>query len=61
MFIHLMQAIYLTDEEFATEVGKRKHKLLTDGGTDIGCPLCGPYATSTTADENVNDGAGGGQ
>ena len=61
MFINLMQAIYLTDEEFATEVGKRKQKLLTDGGTDIGCPLCGPYASRTTADDNENDGAGGGQ
>jgi hypothetical protein len=61
MFINLMQAIYLTDEEFDAEVAKRRAKLLTDGGTDIGCPLCGPNASAVTADDDDNDGAGGGQ
>lgn len=59
MFINLMQAIYLTDEEFEDEVAKRREKLLTGGGTDIGCPLCGSNGPSVTADEN--DGAGAGQ
>ena len=42
MFINLMQAIYLTDEQFEEELAKRREALrLTDGGTAIGCPLCG--------------------
>ena len=54
MFINLIQAIYMDDEEFKAEVAMREHRLqLTDGGTDIGCLLCGE------ADPPAN--AGGGQ
>ena len=54
MFINLLQAIYMDDEEFEAEVAKREQQLrLTGGGTDIGCLLCG------AADPPVN--AGGGQ
>ena len=54
MFINLLQAIYMDDEEFEAEVAKREQQLrLTGGGTDIGCLLCG------AADPPAN--AGGGQ
>ena len=42
MFINLMRGVYLTDEEFAEELAKRREALdLADGDTVIGCPLCG--------------------
>jgi hypothetical protein len=41
MMINLMQAIFLTDEQFETEVGKRREKLaLKAGQTVLGCPTC---------------------
>ena len=49
MFINLMQAIYLTDEEFEAELEKRRGKLLTEGGTDIGCITCGRGEAPATA------------
>ena len=51
MFINLLQAIYMDDEEFAAEVARREAELrLTGGGTDIGCLLCGEADPSETAD-----------
>jgi hypothetical protein len=42
MVINLMQAIYLNDEQFQSELAKRREKLGLKGGeTVIGCPLCG--------------------
>ena len=42
MLINLMQAIYMTDEQFQEELAKRREKLGLKGGeTVIGCPLCG--------------------
>ena len=41
MFINLLQAIYMDDEEFEAEVAKREQLRLTSGITDIGCLLCG--------------------
>ena len=42
MFINLMRGVYLTDEEFAEELAKRREALdLADGDTVVGCPLCG--------------------
>jgi mono/diheme cytochrome c family protein len=42
MMINLMQAIYLTDEQFESEVAKRRAQLgLRAGQTVIGCPTCG--------------------
>jgi len=41
MFINLLQAIYLDDDEFEAEVAKREQKMRLTGGTDIGCLLCG--------------------
>ena len=41
MFINLLQAIYMDDEEFAIEVARREQLRLTSGITDIGCLLCG--------------------
>ena len=52
MFINLMQALFLDDEEFAAEVAEREARLLADGGSDIGCITCG------TADDTTNDGGG---
>ena len=48
MFINLMQAVYLDDEEFAAEVAKREAKRLVEGGRDPGCITCG------TSDDTVN-------
>ena len=56
MFINLLQAIYMNDEEFAAEVAEREQLRLVDGGVDIGCLVCG---ASGTEDTPVN--AGGGQ
>ena len=52
MFINLLQAIYMDDEEFASEVAARERRLAT-GGIDIGCLVCG------ASDAPAN--AGGGQ
>ena len=52
MFINLLQAIYMDDEEFASEVAARERRLAT-GGIDIGCLVCG------ASDARAN--AGGGQ
>jgi hypothetical protein len=42
MSITILGAMYLTDEEFAKEMAKRREALeLADGQTVIGCPLCG--------------------
>ncbi len=49
MFINLLQAIYMDDEEFAVEVAKRDGQLQLTGGTDIGCLLCGTSAAQATA------------
>ena len=49
MFINLMQATFLNDEEFETEVAKRRDMMLTGGGTDVGCITCG-HAPATTDD-----------
>ena len=49
MFINLLQAIYMDDEEFAVEVAKRDGQLQLTGGTDIGCLTCGTSAPPETA------------
>ena len=41
MFINLMQAIYLNDEEFAAAVAAREGAIAAGGGPDIGCFVCG--------------------
>ena len=42
MFINLMRGVYLTDEQFQTEMAGRRAALgLAPGATAIGCPLCG--------------------
>ena len=41
MFINLMQAIYLDDEEFAAAVAEREAAIAAGGGPDIGCLVCG--------------------
>jgi mono/diheme cytochrome c family protein len=42
MMINLMQAIFLTDQQFEAEVAKRRDRLgLTPGQAVIGCPTCG--------------------
>ena len=56
MFINLMRGVYLTDEEFAAEMAKRRANLgLADGEVAIGCPLCG------TVEVEPADDAGGGE
>ena len=50
MMINLMQAIFLTDQQFETEVAKRREKLgIKPGQTVIGCPTCSapPRAIAT--------------
>jgi len=49
MFINLLQAIYMDDEEFAVEVAKRDGQLQLTGGTDIGCLTCGTSPPRVTA------------
>jgi len=56
MFINLLQAIYMDDEEFASEVAKRERLRLKDGVVDVGCLVCG---TSDAAGSQAT--AGGGQ
>jgi hypothetical protein len=56
MFINLMRGVYLTDEEFAAEMAKRREVLgLADGEVILGCPLCGTLKLAPA------DNAGGGQ
>ena len=56
MFINLMRGVYLTDEEFAAEMAKRREALgLADGDVVLGCPLCGNVV------EAPAENAGGGQ
>ena len=49
-------AIYMDDEEFASEVAKRERLRLKDGVVDVGCLVCG---TSDAAGSQAT--AGGGQ
>jgi len=55
MFINLMQAVYLDDEEFAGAVAEREAMLESKGGLDIGCVLCGLEDESETAGGNSNN------
>ena len=50
MFINLIQAIYLDDEEFSAEVAQREATLLRDGGNDLGCLTCGVPAPSAATE-----------
>ena len=52
MFINLLQAVFMDDEEFAVEVAQRDAQLQADGGRDIGCITCG---TSDDAANNNED------
>ena len=49
MFINLLQAIYMDDEEFAAEVAKREQLLRLTGGVDIGCLVCGANEAQANA------------
>src|SRR5262249_3554267 len=40
MSITILSGLYLSDEEFAQEMTKRRQKI-ADGQAPIGCPLCG--------------------
>ena len=53
MFINLMQALYMDDEEFAAAVAEREAALEANGGTDLGCVTC-----DTSADEDTAGGGG---
>ena len=55
MFINLMQAIYLDDEEFAAAVAEREAAVEAGGGADIGCLLCG-----AAGEQRAGADAGGG-
>ncbi len=56
MFINLMRGVYLTEEQFQTEIEERRQVLeLADGDTVVGCPLCG---TSAASAEAADDAAG---
>ena len=49
MFINLMQAIYLDDEEFAAEVAEREAALAAGDGADLGCVSCDVPDQAATA------------
>jgi hypothetical protein len=50
MFINLLEAAYLTDEQFAEEMRLRREALeLAEGESAIGCPLCGVPQRSAPA------------
>ena len=54
MFINLMRGVYLTEEEFQTELEERRQTLrIADGDTVIGCPQCG--AAAKPADGDAGD------
>ena len=55
MFINLIQAVYMDDEEFATEVAQREARLMADGGRDLGCLTCGTSDDAGLANENNED------
>ena len=55
MFINLMQALYLDEEEFAAAVAEREAAMAASGSPDIGCLVCG--AAEEPAGEST---AGGG-
>ena len=47
MVINLMEVIAMNDEQFQSEMAKRREKLgLKEGQTMIGCPLCGASASA---------------
>ena len=48
MFINLLQAIYMDDEEFAAEVSRREEMIRSTCGIDIGCLLCGADGAAST-------------
>ena len=50
MFINLLQAIYMDDEEFAAEVAERERMRTADGRMDVGCIVCGTGFAGTTVD-----------
>ena len=59
MMINIGQAVYMTDEEFATEVAERKAMLDLEPGEEVlGCPLCSfdefPQFRSRTTDNDNN-------
>ena len=55
MMINLMQGIALTDEQFESELARRRQKLgLKNGQTVIGCPLCGAAPAAARAAGNQN-------
>ena len=50
MFINLMRGVYLTEEEFQTELEERRQTLrIADGDTVIGCPQCGAWVVVVAA------------
>ena len=55
MFINLMQAIYLDDEEFAAAVAEREAAVEAGGGADVGCLLCGAAGERAGADAGGGD------
>ena len=55
MFINLMQAIYLDDEEFAAAVAEREAAVEAGGCADIGCLLCGAAGERAGADTGGGD------
>jgi hypothetical protein len=64
MFIDLGQGVALTDEQFYTEMAKRREKLnLSPNDVLIGCPLCNgdPIAPARRARPAATGDGGGGQ
>ena len=54
MFINLLEAAYLTDEQFAEEMDKRREQMeLGEWESVIGCPLCGAPETSSPVEQQA--------
>jgi hypothetical protein len=49
MFIDLGYSVSLTEEQFQTEMARRRKNMKSRNDYDIGCPLCwAPPVTQTT-------------
>ncbi|MXY15983.1 MAG: cytochrome c [Acidobacteria bacterium] len=56
MFINLMRGVYLTEEQFQTEMEARRQAANIGAGDRVtGCPLCGAAPESAAADDDAGD------
>jgi hypothetical protein len=53
MFSDLGYAVALTDEQFQTEMAKRRQNMKSKNNYDIGCPLCWAPPTGAQPAKNT--------